>query len=528
MKTNNDPADKQTLKKMFANLHPFLFTLDAVLFFYMRAKIEAFPTEIFRPLLFLGTLLILLYPLVRKIAGKGDWAAILLTIFVFGFYFDRDYFAIVGIATGAILLVVICSFVLTRQPIQILSISLALTVIGFFLLTVQSIILFRWLKAIPPSYYEAMATRSSSALVPVSEPASGIKPDIYYIVLDSYSGSDILQESYGYDNSAFLDDLRDLGFIVPKSVLSNYPRTALSISSTLDMQYWDSISPNMEHVPFWWPTKPVLDHSRVQASLESIGYQSVSIASDWQLSNNTTADYYYKPYPVILTEYENLIIRSTALTLLQRPFQSIAPVRTNESHRRFVLYSMDALKSIPEISGPKFVFVHILPPHAPFVFHADGSPLDSPQAFWFGYPLGLTKEEYRQNYLAQLEFVNTQILSVVKTVLEKSITPPIIIIQADHGLGLFVSFDEPENDCIKERFSVLGAYYLPGKSSEAIPENFTSVNAFRVVLNEYFGAHLDLLENHQFFTKGHNLFAGLHEVTEQIQNVCTAPGVDPQ
>jgi hypothetical protein len=481
---------------------------------------EAAPVEILRPLLLLWMLVLALYPLARKLAGDIGWAGILLTIFVFGFYFEQNYFVIVVSLVAAVLLILLGSCMVMKRRFQVSYLSWTLTLMSVALLAVQSTILFSRLNSIPRAYYDAMAARTESLAVPLQEPASGIKPDIYYIVVDNYPGKDVLKDFLGYDNSAFLNNLKDLGFVVPEEVLSNYPRTALSISSTLDMQYWESIAPDMENVTYWWPTRPVLEHSRVRASLEAIGYQSVSVASDWQLTNNATTDQYLKPFPVILTQYEDLIVTSTALRILHSPFQEIAPVRNNDTHRRFFAYEMEILKQLPKMQGPKFIFVHILPPHPPFVFHADGSPIDSDAVFRFGHPVGISKEQYREHYIEHVEYVNGELKSVLKTILEKSTTPPIIILQADHGSATSISFDSVEVGCLKERFSALGAYYLPGKQPGVIPQDMTAVNLFRIVLNEYFGADLSLLENHQYFTKGNYLFAGMQEVSERVQNGC--------
>ena len=485
---------------------------------------EASPGEILRPLLLLWLLVLALYPLARKLAGDVAWAGILLTIFVFGFYFEQNYFVIVVSLVAAMLLILLGYCIIMRRRFQISHLSWSLTLMSVALLAVQSIILLSRLNSIPHAYYDAMTARRHSLAVPLQEPAFGLKPDIYYIVLDNYPGQDVLEDFFGYDNSAFLNDLKDLGFIVPDDVLSNYPRTALSISSTLDMQYWESIAPDMENVTYWWPTRPVLEQSRVRASLEAIGYQSVSVASDWQLTNNVTTDQYLKPFPVILTQYEDLIVTSTALRILHRPLQDIAPVRNNATHRRFFSYAMETLKQLPATPGPKFVFVHILPPHPPFVFNADGSPIDSDAVFRFGHPVGFSEEQYRAHFIAHVEYVNGELKSAFETILEKSTTPPIIILQADHGSATSISFDSVDVGCLKERFSALGAYYLPGKEPGLIPQDMTAVNIFRIVLNEYFGADLSLLENYQYFTKGNYLFAGMQEVTGRVQRGCSVPG----
>ena len=227
----NDDRGGHALKKIFLNAHPFLFTLDSLLYFWVKTRWETPPREILRPLLVLWVLLLVLYPLARKIAGSRDWAGILLTIFVLGFFFEEQYFFVVSVLTGGVLFVLLGYLALRKRQSKIFYVSSSLTLIGFTLLTVQSIALFVSLNSIPRSYYKAMKSRAKTLSIPLSEPASGIKPDIYYIVLDAYSGADVLEEFYDYDNSAFLDFLKGHGFIIPAVVLSNYPRTALSVSS---------------------------------------------------------------------------------------------------------------------------------------------------------------------------------------------------------------------------------------------------------------------------------------------------------
>ena len=62
-------------------------------------------------------------------------------------------------------------------------------------------------------------------------------PDIYYIILDEYAGSKILNDRFDYDNSEFTDCLYTNGFTVPLETQSNYFVSFLSLSSSLNMQY---------------------------------------------------------------------------------------------------------------------------------------------------------------------------------------------------------------------------------------------------------------------------------------------------
>ena len=71
---------------------------------------------------------------------------------------------------------------------------------------------------------------------------------------------------------------------------------------------------------------------------------------------------------------------------------------------------------------------------------------------------------------------------MIQTIIAKSKTPPIIIIQADHGWGWG-----------EGRVRILNAYYLPDGGNEKVYSEITPVNTFRIVLNEYFNGNYDIL-----------------------------------
>jgi hypothetical protein len=57
------------------------------------------------------------------------------------------------------------------------------------------------------------------------------KPDIYYLILDGYTGENVLKTMYSFDNSGFYDALRQRGFFVASRARCNYPTTFLSLAS---------------------------------------------------------------------------------------------------------------------------------------------------------------------------------------------------------------------------------------------------------------------------------------------------------
>jgi hypothetical protein len=68
----------------------------------------------------------------------------------------------------------------------------------------------------------------------------------------------------------------------------------------------------------------------------------------------------------------------------------------------------------------------------------------------------------------------------------------VIILQGDHGIG----------DVMKNKMSILNAYYLPGGGDEGLYPTISPVNTFRVVFNEYFGEQYGLLEDKSFYSTG--------------------------
>jgi hypothetical protein len=75
--------------------------------------------------------------------------------------------------------------------------------------------------------------------------------------------------------------------------------------------------------------------------------------------------------------------------------------------------------------------------------------------------------------------------------IQDSTTPPIIIIQGDHG-----AINAPPN----KRLNILNAYYFPGGAASGLYESISPVNTFRVLFNQYFGGQIKLLKDTSYFS----------------------------
>ena len=87
-----------------------------------------------------------------------------------------------------------------------------------------------------------------------------------------------------------------------------------------------------------------------------------------------------------------------------------------------ILGTFSKLGELDQIREPKFVFAHIVCPHYPYVFKANGDPVE---VKLLTFAKGLTQSEDRELYLNQLIFVNKKVKTLVKGILLKLEVSPI-------------------------------------------------------------------------------------------------------
>lgn len=343
-------------------------------------------------------------------------------------------------------------------------------------------------------------------------------PDIYYIVMDAYARADSLQEFYGYDNTAFLDQLDELGFFVADCSQSNYAKTRLSLVTSLNMNYLDAFEEIQDdlkkqkenRIRMW----RLIHRNLVKRTLDDMGYTIVAFETGYMATEWDDADIYLSQNSGSLIDdmqafsringFEALLIQTTVgLALLDAetifsPF--IAPavvISPKKAHYDLVLYTLDTLESAPEIEGPKFVFAHIVSPHGPYVFTPTGEFVPD-------------DEESGIVYSDQVTYLNTRLLPLLQKLIDESKTPPIIILQSDHG-GHGTQFDS------SHRMNILNAYYLPNGGDQYLYETISPVNSFRLIFDYYFGYEYDLLEDVSYYSDIENFFD-----FDIIPNLCDA------
>jgi hypothetical protein len=509
-------------------LHHLLFALVPTLFLYSynASKLPMAPSELLLPLAVSFAAALFLWLFVWLMLNNSRRAALIVSLFLALFFTYGRVLDAIGTAVppqllpgiaGGILLLGMLFVALSRREFAGLTVFLNLTS-----LALVAINLVTGVPALMRS-----RTASLSATRPATTPAAGM-PDIYYIILDGYARADILDSVYHCDNSGFVSWLEQKDFRVADHSRSNYSQTYLSLASSLNMAYLDSMARTLGLES---DNRSALLHmigdSRVVKELRQRGYTIASFVSGYTGTDLANADVHFGPR-LALSEFQNVLISTTALPLF---LDRVLKRSQSDLHRERILYAFQHLPDAARLKHPVFVFCHILSPHPPFVFGAQGEKTE-PQSYFTMTEGGAfqavdrakVRGEYVEKYRAQLQFVNAKAKTAIERILAASPRPPVIILQADHGPGSVLNWDDPGPEDLAERFAILNAYLIPGAADSStanrqspihasapahssivtrqspIPDSVSPVNSFRLLFDQLFATGYGRLNDKNWFS----------------------------
>lgn len=347
-------------------------------------------------------------------------------------------------------------------------------------------------------------------------------PDIYYLVFDRYTSPEILKTNFSFDNAEIIDFLSQQGFYSRESAYSNYPFTMSSISSTMAMDYFPELADKFAGRGQWQSAQPyrsILKNPPIAQILAQKGYRynqlsswwdftRVGIAADTELSKSYRITAAGKHF--YLSDLQrDIIFKSIASPWLKKGL-SIGDTRLlkyelDRNPRENFEAQFDGLKKIVEQSKhsqPQFTFAHILAPHPPYVYAADGS--EPP----YDVESNDNGVDEKNKYLNELIYVNKRLKELISYIRQNS-PESVIVLQADEGpypkqfRGPLsqdhyydpLSLPQPE---LRQKFGILASYYLPGVDKTEADKLNSSANAFRFILNKYFEQELPLLPDCHF------------------------------
>lgn len=337
--------------------------------------------------------------------------------------------------------------------------------------------------------------------------------DVYYIIVDAYSRSDLLRQRINLDTSGFMSELKELGFYIPECAQSNYDRTLWSLSSSLNMDYLDALG--IDHQADKARFQPYIQKNLVMKRFKTMGYDTVTFRSLYPGIDRQDVTYYYDYFKdssglasQASLNFQYLFLRTTLVRPLVQliesnqnmtvsPFWSLwIPVGNTLNSRNYrqyqqTVFALDSLQEIPDLPGKKFIYAHLFVTHQPFVFHPDGR---------FNPFLAQDYDAYRD----QVVFANKRLLEIVRDILARSDPAPVIVIQSDHSY-----FERAD------RVKILNAYYFPDGGNKNLYPTVTPVNTFRLIFNTYYGDQYALLPDVSMYGDAQE---DLHEVPSTCEN----------
>ncbi len=363
--------------------------------------------------------------------------------------------------------------------------------------TYINVLLLLWLLIDGVQLIYKTAQSSATTNVPPSQKAlcdTCDTPDIYFIIADEYAGYHALKEVFGFDNSAFENDLRKRGFHVIDSSFSNYNYTPYSVASILNMDYLSGITDQSNLLKNRNISYSTITRNKTTQILTQWGYD---------IANLSVFDIADKGTPVdnqFFATRKKLITGQTFTQRFRRDIEfnfvtrfKIAPLlkkwvySTNKINEE--LYQKTVTETTNQNKKPRFIYTHLFMPHYPYYYRANGTK-NTIETFIEG------QQHRKREYLEYLQYSNKKFLNLIDVILKNSKQPPVIIFMGDHG---FRHFSEPVDQ--RYHFQNLAAVYLPYKNYGSFYKGMSGVNMFRVIFNSTFQQNLPLLKDSSSFLR---------------------------
>lgn len=341
----------------------------------------------------------------------------------------------------------------------------------------------------------------------MAQPTSA-KPDFFLIVLDKYTGAHSLLANYGFDDSHFLDFLKQTGFVVPGTARANYNHTSLALAAMLNWQYLDTLAAGLgRDNRNWGAVYPLIEDNRVSRTLKQAGYKFIFFPTAFAATERNRHADEQLPDPKAMTrEFRSVWLDTTILPPL---LQSICPLLGCSSES--VPYAPESATSldwkfrrIPELATrtePVFVFAHLTVPHEPYLYDAQ---CDHRTPYWPDRDDGAEALKVKAAYIDQIRCINAKVERLVTEILTRTRRETIIVLQADHGHGRLGRYqpalDKASPSQVAERTDIFAAYYLPDAARGLISDSIGPVNAIRAIMRHYYSMPLPPLPEETFWS----------------------------
>jgi len=478
-------------------IHPFIFSLLPITLIFIDNLTEIPLDDLFEPLLLSVTFAIIPWLVIMRFVGEKksgliiSLIVILLIIFahIRGFLIYNDVEEIRFIAKNLILIPIFMSFAffgivyIIRKKISpdITSIANVVSIAIISVMFMQAAFFYT-------NNIYSFEIAEESLNVPVLHASdTAEKPDVYFLVLDAYSGDIILKNDFGYDNSEFNKQLKNRGFFVQERSFSNYPNTELSMPSIMNMAYLDSLSEILgENSTAKSLTRQIWNENKAMQVFKANEYDILTFHGRLGTASNMVTDRFctsaFDVNPELLGVFINMYF----------PISSIRTQLLDDKHYDIIKCVFSTVINFDKnTENPLYMHIHVRFPHQPFVFDSDGNKVQDPIS------VARFDNELKDAYLGQLIFANKKTIELVDSIQNRD-PESVIIIMSDHGSRLGVNWNEPTETDYYRALNNISAFYFPGKENY-FPMDIAAVNTFRIFFNLYFETDYEILEDRQIW-----------------------------
>jgi hypothetical protein len=320
-------------------------------------------------------------------------------------------------------------------------------------------------------------------------------PDIYLVMLDGYPRADTLADTFGYDNRPFLDRMTDLGFDVAENSHSNYTLTSLSLSSLFSHDAVDDLLP---HPPNGAAAQfkrlgQLVSEGRGFSEAREHGYELVAITSAVTPLTPLGVDRTIDDGGLTTTEVE--LLRQG---FVKRMFPDVQRHWFAEDARQRINSTFGSLKELASEGSPRprLIFAHVLAPHPPVVFDAEGGPVDGwpcvPDCSPFDPGQWLPRDVVKPAVKEQVTHINDLVEDTIASVIATNRRPAVVVVFSDHGSRIDVADRE-------EMLRNLILTRTPGQP-DLFPDDATPINILPRLFNAYLGTDIAFAPERSYYS----------------------------
>lgn len=491
-------------KKFSSYLYALLPILTFVFFilFYYANNVEILLLSDLFSILIPGILIaiilvIVFFILTKKNLPRAILASIIFIIFFFLYGIVFDFIRkidIIQIENYSLLPIYIVGSLYLSLSVVKISNKLVKNFLFSFTILVIGLIAINLVKIIPSEFNKNQLSKESAVSVENTYATdqnnnAQMYPDIYFIILDEAAGFDIIKDFFGFKKvEEFVTFLQKNDFYVADKSRAAYAETLNVIASRLNYQQFAE----SEKQSYLFEA---IANNKVMKDLKAKGYTTIVFDETiGPLSYSTKppiqSDYTFAPEEYKLSnqreknlfsnQFFDLVVKQTMLRPIVTSFNNQYPSYTD--HKNMIFFTMQKIGEMNTLPSPKFVYVHLLLPHTPFMFDENGD--ENFQKYYENW------NYYLDNYKFALKVAESMITTILKSADQEN--DPIIILQSDHGARNSQSehpdFVPLENYPIEYKTHIINAIRIPNCENAPLTQDFNPVNTFPVVFECIFGA----------------------------------------